>query len=168
MAYEWEDEYAVKAREETAEYFLKKILKPEWEMSHTQNRTDKWDLTVTDGNTTFYTETKIRDIDAEKIKKEGAVIDADKVDFLEKKGKALIIQLFWKNNEVYVWNVAEKNRWQTGEKTVNRDNFSSVKVTKPFYFLPMDDEHVRPLDMSDYAEIFKNNYEKANKNDHTA
>ena len=166
--YEWQDENAVKAREATAEEYLNRIKKDGWQVTHTENRVEKWDCTVTNGFFTYYVETKLRDIPSEKVKQEGAMIDCEKVNTLVEKGNGLVVQFFWKSDEVYIWDVRERGSWKIGNRLLNHDSFSDKKIYKCVYYMPMDDRHLKKLDMSDYLAIYNKYYKQSKENEYTA
>lgn len=158
--YDWQDEHEVYAREMTAEYYLNKMLKTGWTATHTDKRITKWDITVTNGQTDIFLETKIRDINPEDYKDEGALIDAYKVDFLDSLGKSGIVQFFPDYNVAYCWPVSEKDMWKKEERYCRKDNFLKDKVKKEVYYMPMDEKHKRSVDMTDYNQIFDFYYNK--------
>lgn len=149
-----------KAKEATAEYYVNQIIKDGWTVTHTPNKYDTYDLNITDGNTVFYTETKIRDINPYDYIDEGALVDVTKIDGLSERGKSLMVEFFPITNEAYVWNVADKRQWKVGERTTRKTNYTQKTVKKKVYYLPFDDINRRNVDMSDYDTIFSDFYNK--------
>lgn len=149
-----------KALELTAQHYLDKMMKSGWTSTHTEKRFDHWDVTISNGKQEFYTETKIRFVNPDDYKDEGALIDEYKVNFLQALGMSIIVQFFPCCDVAYVWPLSEKDTWKQGEKWCKKTHYTNDRKKKKVWYMPFDTKHKRYVDMSDYEEVFNENLNK--------
>lgn len=166
---EQEKRAEVYAKEQTAMEYIQQIVHDGWTPTRTIGEFADWDVTITNGRTgkKVLVENKIRNVDADDYRDEGALVDVAKVEKVKAVGHtAYVNQYFWKNNEAYSWPMSESENWQeNGWKKVQRwctehswDDKTN-KVLKWVYLLPMDEKHrLWNIDLSDYTERYEYNY----------
>lgn len=148
-----EIEKNVKARELIAYEYTLQMLPDGWTATHTEGEFDRYDITATNGKEIIYMETKCRDITAESIENEGCIIDEEKVEYMANlAGKKAIIQFFPKSNRTYVWNLNEREKWQKKTIRARKNNHSEERVWKTVYYMPMDNDHIRNVDLTEYNQ----------------
>ncbi len=128
-------------------------IAPEWTITHTKNKYERFDITVTNGIRSFIVDTKVRKYYVASIKDEGAFIEVGKVNELIKKGVGALVFFFVRDNKTYVWKLSERNKWRGPEDREMRvNNYSDETTTKPVYYMPLDDEHLAKTqpDISNY------------------
>lgn len=159
---EQEKRAEVWAQEQTAYEYLQQALHAGWTATRTKGEFDDWDVTVTNNTTgkKVLVENKIRNIDADYVRNEGAMVNVDKVERIQEQSlSAYIIQYFWRNNETYKWSTDESDSWKQQEMWARENSWTDRKAKKWRYLLPMDDEHrLWNVDLSDYAERYEYNY----------
>lgn len=151
------NEAKVKARETIAFEWLQEMIGTEWTATQTENEFERYDATITNGERVIYVENKIRDYDVEKYP-EGAVIDADKVDYLSTLGDAVVISYFPENDKIFVHDVKQRDKWErVYSRNVRKDNFRrGNKTEKWIYILPTDEGHERSrIHITDYKEKYE-------------
>lgn len=168
MKTEQEQKAEVWAKEQTAYEYLLQAVKVGWSATRTEGEFDDWDVTITKNDTgkTVLVENKLRNIDADYVRDDGAMINKDKVDRIKAMNlTAFIVQYFWKDNETYKWCTDESDTWEMRLMWTKENSWSEKKVLKWRYLLPMDDAHrMWTVDLSDYNERYTNNYKIAIEN----
>lgn len=157
----------MKAREITDYAYFKMMIPEGWTTTHSTDEYSRYDATVTNGNKVIYTELKGRDIEiTDKIKSEGAYIECAKADYLYKLGDAAIVQMFWKSNVTYVWNLKDRGEWEKVYKYIDNNNETRKDVGKWVYLLPFDEKNARyTVDLTDYPVMLENIYNKLENNE---
>lgn len=169
---EQEKKAYVYANEQTAMEFVRRMVKkPEWVPTRTVGEYADWDVTVTNDRTgkEVLIENKIRNVDADDYRDEGALVDVEKVEKVRANGHtAYVNQYFHLNNETYSWPMSEAENWkENGWKKVKRWCYEhswdvgdpTKKVLKWVYLLPMDEKYrVLDIDISDCQDLRKNYY----------
>lgn len=162
----------VYANEQTGMEFTRRMVgKPEWTATRTKGEFAVWDVTITNSQTgkEVLIENKIRDVDADQYRDEGALVDVDKVEKVRAHGyEAFVTQYFYLNNETYRWSMSEADDWKrNGWKKVKRWCYEhswdkgneKKKVLKWVYLLPMDEKHrVWNIDISDCQDLRRHYY----------
>lgn len=153
------------AREIVDYQYFQQMIPEGWTSTHSTNKFDRWDVTITNGQSVVYVELKGRDYPIEKLNGE-AWIECSKIDYLYKLGRACLVEFFWKSNVTYVWSVKDKFNWRKELKDLPKNNIDKTEKEPTWvYILPLDEKNARyTVDLTNYHTDFMSTWEELSKN----